>query len=77
MVFPTPDIVAPALCTPSGDPRICGWAETVPGQVAALLCSSGASRAYNTVENSLYNIGRPQIGLKLPASSLSPFLWIT
>ena len=27
------------------------------------LCSSGASRAYSTVANSLYNIGRPQIGL--------------
>ena len=38
---PPPDIVAPALCTPSGDPRICGWAETLPGQVAALCVALG------------------------------------
>ena len=41
MVLPTLDIAAPALCTPSGDPHICGWAETLPGQVAALCAARG------------------------------------
>ena len=41
MVHSTLDIAAPALCTPSSDPRICGWAESLPDQVAA-LCAARA-----------------------------------